>query len=131
MEVTEKSGFMLFPSPFFNANINEEYITSPSACVSTTQLSDSAARSSRTGRDNVYLPAIPRRALSLNSIKGALSQSCPYLHDKRRGSVSSVASQRTGGHNNKQVICETRKYELTSLIREKPHSFQVLSSQSI
>lgn len=57
------------------------------------------------GRDDVYLPAITRRASSLNSIKGALSQSCPHLHDKRRGSFSSVASQRTGGHCKKQVIC--------------------------
>lgn len=88
---------------FFNAN---DPPPPPSVYVSTTQLSDSAARSSRTGRDDVYLPAITRRASSLNSIKGALSQSCPYLHDKRRGSFSSVASQRTGGHGKKQVICQ-------------------------
>lgn len=94
--------------PFCNANINERNNTSlkpPSAYVSTTQLSDSAVRSSRTGKDDVYLPAITKRASSLNSIKGALSQSCPYLHEKRRGSFSSVASQRAGGHSKKQVIC--------------------------
>lgn len=69
-----------------------------------TQLNESPARSSRTGKDDVYLPAITRRASSLNSLKGALSQSCPYLYDKRRGSFSSVTSQRTGGNPKKQVI---------------------------
>ncbi|XP_051278739.1 uncharacterized protein LOC127376141 [Dicentrarchus labrax] len=73
------------------------------------KLDDSTARSSKTGKDGVYLPAITTKASSLNSIKGALTQSCPYLYDKRRGSFSSVASQRTGGHPQKQSNLRAQK----------------------
>lgn len=65
----------------------------------------------RGGKDDIYLPAITTKASSLNSIRGALSQSCPYLYDKRRGSFSSVASQRTGGHLKKQVIWHLFKFQ--------------------
>ncbi|XP_071339768.1 uncharacterized protein [Trachinotus anak] len=66
------------------------------------KLNEPTARSTRPFKDDVYLPAITTKASSLNSIRGALSQSCPYLYDKRRGSFSSVTSQRTGGHPKKQ-----------------------------
>ncbi|KAL6114797.1 uncharacterized protein ACO6RY_05476 [Pungitius sinensis] len=59
------------------------------------KLKDAAAGGGR-ARDDVYLPAIATRASSLGSARGSLSQSCSYLHDKRRGSFSSVASQRAG-----------------------------------
>nr|XP_020453918.1 uncharacterized protein LOC109959126 [Monopterus albus] len=65
------------------------------------KLDEPTTGSTRVGRDN-YLPAIISRASSLNSIKDALRQSCPYLYDKRRGSFSSVASQRTAGHTKNQ-----------------------------
>ncbi|XP_070411325.1 glutamate rich 3-like [Nothobranchius furzeri] len=55
----------------------------------------------RAGKGGVYLPAVPKRASSLSSIPVALSQSCPRLHDKRRGSFSSVTSQRTSRHTEK------------------------------
>ncbi|XP_038156315.1 uncharacterized protein LOC119793286 [Cyprinodon tularosa] len=51
---------------------------------------------------DLYLPAIPKKASSLNSLNRALSQSCPYLYEKRRGSFSSVTSQRTRVHTEKQ-----------------------------
>ncbi|XP_044053721.1 uncharacterized protein LOC122876887 [Siniperca chuatsi] len=73
------------------------------------KLDDSTVCSKRTGKDDVYLPAITTRVSSLNSMKGALSQSCPYLYDKRRGSFSSVASQRTGSHPKKQSNFKAQK----------------------
>ncbi|XP_035513878.1 uncharacterized protein LOC118325351 [Morone saxatilis] len=73
------------------------------------KLDDSTARSSKTGKDGVYLPAITTKVSSLNSIKGALTQSCPYLYDKRRGSFSSVSSQRTGAHPQKQSNLRAQK----------------------
>ncbi|KAF0034215.1 hypothetical protein F2P81_014281 [Scophthalmus maximus] len=63
------------------------------------KLNDPTAHSTRAAQDDVYLPAIATKASSLSSMRGALSQSCPYLYDKRRGSFSSVAS---GGHPKKQ-----------------------------
>ncbi|XP_035494567.1 uncharacterized protein LOC118313328 isoform X2 [Scophthalmus maximus] len=63
------------------------------------KLNEPTARSTRAAKDDVYLPAIATKASSLSSMRGALSQSCPYLYDKRRGSFSSVAS---GGHPKKQ-----------------------------
>ncbi|RVE67824.1 hypothetical protein OJAV_G00085780 [Oryzias javanicus] len=42
------------------------------------------------GKGHFYLPAIPPKASGLSSVRGALTQSCPYLYDKRRGSLSSV-----------------------------------------
>ncbi|KAK5870810.1 hypothetical protein PBY51_003725 [Eleginops maclovinus] len=67
------------------------------------ELDDTTARPCRTkkGKDDVYLPAITTKASSLSSLRGTLSQSCPYLYDKRRGSFSSVTSQRTGDHPKK------------------------------
>uniref|UniRef100_A0A3P8V7E5 DUF4590 domain-containing protein n=1 Tax=Cynoglossus semilaevis TaxID=244447 RepID=A0A3P8V7E5_CYNSE len=59
--------------------------------------------STRTSNDDLYLPIVTTKASNLTSIKGSLSQSCPYLCDRRRGSFSSVASQRTGGHAKKQT----------------------------
>ncbi|XP_055080230.1 uncharacterized protein LOC129456530 [Periophthalmus magnuspinnatus] len=68
---------------------------------------------SRPLKDGVYLPAIAAKASSLTSLRGLglgpLSQSCPYLYDKRRGSFSSVASQRTGQTNGKQNTLKTRR----------------------
>nr|XP_019954616.1 PREDICTED: uncharacterized protein LOC109636990 [Paralichthys olivaceus] len=66
------------------------------------KLNESTARSTRAAKDDVYLPDITTKASNLSSMRGALSQSCPYLYDKRRGSFSSVASQRTGGLPKKQ-----------------------------
>ncbi|KAM8886292.1 uncharacterized protein AB9W97_013469 [Spinachia spinachia] len=60
-------------------------------------------------RDDAYLPAISTVASSLRSTRGSLSQSCSYLYDKRRGSFSSVASQRTGAHPKKQSDLKSRK----------------------
>ncbi|XP_021180203.2 glutamate-rich protein 3 [Fundulus heteroclitus] len=51
---------------------------------------------------DLYLPAISKKASSLNSLNRALSQSCPYLYDKRRGSFSSVTSQGKRVHTEKQ-----------------------------
>ncbi|XP_074495122.1 uncharacterized protein LOC141769696 isoform X1 [Sebastes fasciatus] len=73
------------------------------------KLDDATARPGRTGKDGVYLPAITTKASNLNSMRGSLSQSCPYLYDKRRGSFSSVASQRTGGHPKKESNLKARK----------------------
>uniref|UniRef100_A0A3Q3NME4 DUF4590 domain-containing protein n=2 Tax=Labrus bergylta TaxID=56723 RepID=A0A3Q3NME4_9LABR len=73
------------------------------------KLDDSTARSSRNGKDDVYLPAITTKASSLTSIRGTLSQSCPYLYDKRRGSFSSVTSQRTTSHPKKQSNLKAQK----------------------
>ncbi|XP_034547179.1 uncharacterized protein LOC117818424 isoform X2 [Notolabrus celidotus] len=70
---------------------------------------DDSARSSRNGKDDLFLPAITTKTSSLNSIRGALSQSCPYLYDKRRGSFSSVTSQRTGNHPKKQSNLKAQK----------------------
>lgn len=56
-------------------------------------------------------------------MKGALSQSCPYLYDKRRGSFSSVASQRTGVQHKKQVIWHLLNFQsnvLMLLVKVKP-----------
>ncbi|KAJ0068065.1 hypothetical protein NL108_015469 [Boleophthalmus pectinirostris] len=68
---------------------------------------------SRPVKDGTYLPAITTKACSLTSLRGLglgpLSQSCPYLYDKRRGSFSSVTSQRTGQTNGKQSILKTRR----------------------
>ncbi|XP_036953636.1 uncharacterized protein LOC119019287 [Acanthopagrus latus] len=73
------------------------------------KLDDSVAHSKRTAKDDVYLPAITTKVSSLSSMKGALSQSCPYLYDKRRGSFSSVASQRSGAHPKKQSSLKAQK----------------------
>ncbi|XP_037634058.1 uncharacterized protein LOC119493095 isoform X2 [Sebastes umbrosus] len=73
------------------------------------KLDDATARPGRTGKDGVYLPAITTKASNLNSMRGSLSQSCPYLYDKRRGSFSSVASQRTGGLPKKESNLKARK----------------------
>ncbi|RVE67740.1 hypothetical protein OJAV_G00084580 [Oryzias javanicus] len=54
------------------------------------------------GKGHFYLPAIPPKASGLSSVRGALTQSCPYLYDKRRGSLSSVASHRTGDPTEKR-----------------------------
>ncbi|KAK7934318.1 hypothetical protein WMY93_005214 [Mugilogobius chulae] len=68
---------------------------------------------SRAVKDGVYLPAIATKASSLTSLRGlglgTLSQSCPYLYDKRRGSFSSVTSQKTGNPNGKQSSLKTRR----------------------
>lgn len=59
----------------------------------------------------IYIPAIAMKAQGANSIKGALSQFCPYLYDKRRGSFSSIASQRTRGDpKNRQFDKDSRKF---------------------
>lgn len=80
-----------------------------------TQLDDSVAHSKRTAKDDVYLPAITTKVSSLSSMKGALSQSCPYLYDKRRGSFSSVASQRSGAHPKKQVLSYLQRIPVNAL----------------
>lgn len=67
------------------------------------QLDDTTARPRRASKDDVYLPAITARTSNLSSLRGTLSQSCPYLYDKRRGSFSSVTSQRAAGQTKKQV----------------------------
>ncbi|XP_056890070.1 glutamate-rich protein 3 isoform X2 [Takifugu flavidus] len=58
------------------------------------KLGHSTAISNSNGKDGIYLPVL-KKSSSLTSIKSALSQSCSYLYDKRRGSFSSVTSQRT------------------------------------
>ncbi|KAK1893266.1 Glutamate-rich protein 3 [Dissostichus eleginoides] len=73
------------------------------------KLDDATTRPSRTGKDDVYLPAITTEASSLSSLRRTLSQSCPYLYDKRRGSFSSVNSQRTGDHPKKQNNLKAQK----------------------
>ncbi|XP_047197384.1 glutamate-rich protein 3 [Hippoglossus stenolepis] len=73
------------------------------------KLNESTARSTRAAKDDVYLPDITKKASNLTSIRGALSQSCPYLYDKRRGSFSSVASQRTGGLPKKQSYLKVQR----------------------
>ncbi|XP_013879458.1 glutamate-rich protein 3 [Austrofundulus limnaeus] len=65
--------------------------------------------SKRLGKGDVYLPVIPKRSSSLTSIPRSLSQSCQYLYDKRRGSFSSVTSQRTTGHVEKQNKLKAQK----------------------
>lgn len=84
------------------------------------QLDESTARSGRSAKDDVYLPAITTKASSLNSLRGALSQSCPYLYDKRRGSLSSVTSQRTGSLPKKQVIWHLFKHIEASCQSQTP-----------
>ncbi|KAK2901782.1 hypothetical protein Q8A73_011528 [Channa argus] len=66
------------------------------------KLGDQATRSTRAGTDSIYLPAIRTKSPSLSSVRGSLSHSCPYLYDKRRGSFSSVASQRARGRTKNQ-----------------------------
>ncbi|KAI4821136.1 hypothetical protein KUCAC02_029084 [Chaenocephalus aceratus] len=73
------------------------------------KLDDATTRPSRTGKGDVYLPAITTKASNLSSLRGTLSQSCPYLYDKRRGSFSSVNSQRTGDHPKKQNNLKAQK----------------------
>ncbi|KAL7391259.1 hypothetical protein ABVT39_006785 [Epinephelus coioides] len=73
------------------------------------KLDDSTTRPGRTAKDDVYLPAITAKASSLTSLRGALSQSCPYLYDKRRGSFSSVTSQRTGVLPKRQSTLKAQK----------------------
>ncbi|XP_061905493.1 uncharacterized protein LOC133651541 isoform X2 [Entelurus aequoreus] len=71
---------------------------------------DSADYSPPADGDDIYLPVIPRKVSSLSSVKGSLSQSCPYLHQhKRRESVSSVSSLRTGGHSTKQSYLNAQR----------------------
>ncbi|KAM9821625.1 uncharacterized protein ACBT44_007139 isoform 2-T2 [Syngnathus typhle] len=67
-----------------------------------TSLDDLTARS---GKDDLYLPAVTRKA----SLRGNLSQSCPYLSNSRRGSFSSVSSCTTGGHCNKQKYLSAQR----------------------
>ncbi|XP_077416466.1 uncharacterized protein LOC144048407 [Vanacampus margaritifer] len=67
-----------------------------------TPLDDLKVRSRSANKDDVYLPTIARKASSLASIRGNLSQSCPLLNTRRRGSFSSVGSQKTAGRSNKQ-----------------------------
>lgn len=67
------------------------------------QLGQSTGNPTRIGQDDLYLPVF-KKTSSLNSINGALSQSCPYLYNKRRGSFSSVASQQNQSIPKTQVI---------------------------
>jgi len=61
------------------------------------------------GGDQSYLPRLPRKPSNLTSMRPPLSHSCPYLYDqKRRGSVSSVCSQKPGDRHHKQVIAKDR-----------------------
>ncbi|CAB1431941.1 unnamed protein product [Pleuronectes platessa] len=73
------------------------------------KLNESTARSERAAKDDVYLPDIRKNSSNLTSMRGALSHSCPYLYDKRRGSFSSVASQRTGGLPKKQSLLKAQR----------------------
>ncbi|KAK9522227.1 hypothetical protein VZT92_018704 [Zoarces viviparus] len=73
------------------------------------KLDDATALRGRSGKDDVYLPAITTKAPGLTSMRGSLSQSCPYLYDKRRGSFSSVASQRTGSLPKNQSNLKAKK----------------------
>ena len=47
---------------------------------------------------------MPRRPSNLASMRVSLSNSCPYLCDQRRGSVSSLCSQKTLNWDKKPVI---------------------------
>ncbi|XP_054628513.1 uncharacterized protein LOC129179363 isoform X2 [Dunckerocampus dactyliophorus] len=89
---------------------SEERILQSPDTVDVYKLDNPTVRSPKADRDDIYLPAIPRKASSLTSVRGSLSQSCPYLsHLKRRGSFSSVSSQRAGGHSNKQSYLNVQK----------------------
>ncbi|XP_037830498.1 glutamate-rich protein 3 [Kryptolebias marmoratus] len=81
------------------------------------KLQEPAAGPNRPGKGDIYLPAIPKKSSGLNSVPRSLSQSCPYLYNKRRGSFSSVTSQRTRGHtekqNNLKVQKEAKKSNIT------------------
>ncbi|XP_034026803.1 uncharacterized protein LOC117510981 [Thalassophryne amazonica] len=66
------------------------------------KLEQPKARSHGGAKTQTHLPAITTKAASLSSIREALSQSCPYLYNKRRGSFSSVGSQRTEDNTKKQ-----------------------------
>uniref|UniRef100_A0AAV2MR58 DUF4590 domain-containing protein n=1 Tax=Knipowitschia caucasica TaxID=637954 RepID=A0AAV2MR58_KNICA len=74
---------------------------------------DDASPRSRPVKDGVYLPTIATKASSLTSLRGlglrSLSQSCPYLYDKRRGSISSVGSQKMQNPIGKQSSLKTRR----------------------
>ncbi|KAG7257043.1 hypothetical protein CRUP_005423 [Coryphaenoides rupestris] len=61
------------------------------------------------GGDPLYLPRLAKKPSNLTSVRPPLSHSCPYLYEqKRRGSVSSVCSQKPGDRHKKQVITEDR-----------------------
>lgn len=68
------------------------------------QLGHSTANPTRIGQEDVYLPVF-KKTSSLKSVKAALSQSCQHLYDNRRGSFSSIASQRIQRNPKTQVMC--------------------------
>ncbi|CAL8327806.1 unnamed protein product [Arctogadus glacialis] len=74
-------------------------------------------RSKGAAADQLYLPRIPRRPSNLASLRASLSNSCPYLCDQRRGSVSSVCSQKTVNWDKKtsslKVLAEAKKSNVT------------------
>ncbi|CAL8262091.1 unnamed protein product [Boreogadus saida] len=66
----------------------------------------------------LYLPRIPRRPSNLASLRASLSNSCPYLcGDQRRGSVSSVCSQKAVNWDKKtsslKALAEAKKSNVT------------------
>lgn len=106
-------------------------------CCMNPQLDKPTIRPSGAGTGDVYLPAITTKTASLNSIRGALSQSCPYLYDKRRGSFSSVCSHKAKDQSKiKQVIWHLFYFEWAwvSLFSElpfyNPAAFSLFSHQS-
>ncbi|XP_061674256.1 glutamate rich 3-like isoform X2 [Syngnathoides biaculeatus] len=74
-----------------------------------TQLDDPTARSRGANKDDIYLPAITRKASNFASTRGSLSQSCPYLNHRRRGSLSSVSLQKTRGYGSKQSYLNAQR----------------------
>ncbi|CAL8347354.1 unnamed protein product [Lota lota] len=74
-------------------------------------------RSKGAGTDQLYLPRVPRKPSNLASMRASLRNSCPYLYDQRRGSLSSVSSQKTGNWNKKQsnlkALAEAKKSNVT------------------
>ncbi|KAK0151022.1 Glutamate-rich protein 3 [Merluccius polli] len=85
--------------------------------VAVYELNKPLVRSNGAGADQLYLPRIPRKPSNLTSMRASLSHSCPYLYDKRRGSVSSVGSQKTGDRHKKQSnikeLAEAKKSNVT------------------
>ncbi|KAL7836659.1 hypothetical protein AOLI_G00279430 [Acnodon oligacanthus] len=59
---------------------------------------------------DVYLPAITGKMSNLQAARANLSHSCPYLYSsRRRGSASSVISQRSPDFNGKQSYLKEQK----------------------
>ncbi|XP_059920627.1 uncharacterized protein LOC132467387 isoform X2 [Gadus macrocephalus] len=81
------------------------------------KLNKPPVRSKGAAADQLYLPRIPRRPSNLASLRASLSNSCPYLCDQRRGSVSSMCSQKTVNWDKKtsslKALAEAKKSNVT------------------